>query len=749
MDLGSQSFHMEVGGRTLTLETGRLAKQANGSVLVRYGDTVVLVTATMSKQPRQGIDFFPLLVDYEERMYAIGRIPRVWLRREGRPSEAATLAARMIDRPLRPLFAEGFRNDVQVVATVLSVEHDNSPEIAAMIGASAALTISDIPFLGPIGGVRVAMVDDEFVINPTLEQLENSPLDLIVAGTHDAVMMVEAGADGLSEDVMMDAIAFGHDEIKRMTEVQEQMRAAVGKDKVDVVLAAPPSEVDAWVRERVTDAVAQATRSEDKHTREQAVADLKEATVEQFVAEWEGDDAATLTKSVADVFETVVKEQVRRAIVVDNERPDGRSPDEIRPIWCETSILPRAHGSAVFTRGQTQVMSVCTLGLKSDEQMIDDLGDVDRKRYIHHYNFPAFSVGEVRPMRSPGRREVGHGSLAQRAVLPVVPGEEAFPYTIRIVSETLESNGSSSMASVCGSTLALMDAGAPIAAPVAGIAMGLVKHEDGFAVLSDIQGIEDALGDMDFKVTGTADGVTALQMDIKITGVTRDILAQAFEQARVGRLHILEEMLKALPEPREEMSPHAPRIIALEIPVDKIRDVIGPGGKTINKIIEDTGVSIDIEDDGRVFIASVGTEAGEQARRIVEGIVKDPEPGEVYDGTVKRLMNFGAFVEILPGKEGLVHISKLASFRVGQVEDIVNVGDEVRVKVVEIDNMGRINLSRVDAMSAEERAAEKADAEARGLVAEAPAAPRDGARGGRGFDRNGPRRDDRGRPPRR
>lgn len=741
---------MEVGGRTLTLETGRLAKQANGSVLVRYGDTVVLVTATMSRQPRQGIDFFPLLVDYEERMYAIGRIPRVWLRREGRPSEGATLAARMIDRPLRPLFAEGFRNDVQVVATVLSVEHDNSPEIAAMIGASAALTISDIPFLGPIGGVRVGMIDDEFVINPTLEQMENSRLDLIVAGTKEAVMMVEAGADGLSEDVMLDAISFGHEEIQRIVSVQEQMREEVGKPKVDVPLAAPPPEVDAWVRERATEAVSSAVRSPDKHTREQAVDDLKNEIVEAFVAEWEGEEGPSLTKAVGDVFDAIVKEQVRRAIVVDGERPDGRKPEEIRAIWCETSILPRAHGSAVFTRGQTQVMSVCTLGLKSDEQMIDDLGDVDRKRYIHHYNFPPYSVGEVRPMRSPGRREVGHGSLAQRALVPVVPPEEDFPYTIRVVSETLESNGSSSMASVCGSTLALMDAGAPIKAPVAGIAMGLVKHEDGFAVLSDIQGIEDALGDMDFKVTGTEDGVTALQMDIKITGVTRDILAQAFEQARSGRLHILEHMLAALPAPRTEMSPHAPRIIALEIPVDKIRDVIGPGGKTINKIIEDTGVSIDIEDDGRVFIASVGTEAGEKARRIVEGIVKDPEPGEVYDGTVKRLMNFGAFVEILPGKEGLVHISKLAAYRVGQVEDVVNVGDEVRVVVSEIDNMGRINLSRVDAMSPEERAQERADAEARGVVAPAPAGGRDGGPGGgrgpRGFDRGGPRREDRGRP---
>lgn len=735
--MNEQNFQMEVGGRTLTIETGRLAKQANGSVLVRYGDTVVLVTATMSRQPRQGIDFFPLLVDYEERMYAIGRIPRVWLRREGRPSEAATLAARMIDRPLRPLFADGFRNDVQVVATVLSVEQDNAPEIAALIGASAALTISDIPFLGPVGGVRVGRVDEQFVINPTSEQLERSDLDLVVAGTKDAVMMVEAGADELPESVMMDAIMFGHEEIKRIVALQEEMRDAIGKPKAEVPLAEPAPEVAEWVRNRVLDQIKQAVRSADKLDREEAVRELREQLDEAFREEWGEEAVAAHAKDVETVFDQLMKEQVRAMIVLDGERVDGRGHDEIRPIWCETSVLPRAHGSAVFTRGQTQVMSVCTLGLKSDEQMIDDLGDEERKRYIHHYNFPAFSVGEVRPMRSPGRREIGHGSLAERALLPVIPSEEEFPYTIRVVSEVLESNGSSSMASVCGSTLALMDAGAPIRKPVAGIAMGLVKHEDGFAVLSDIQGIEDALGDMDFKVTGTENGVTALQMDIKISGVTREILAKAFEQARTGRLYILERMLEVLSKPRSEMSPHAPRIITMTIPVDKIRDVIGPGGKIINKIIEDTGVAIDIEDDGRVFIASTGSDAGQKAKQIIESLVKEVEVGEFYTGTVKRIMNFGAFVEILPGKEGLVHISQLAPYRVAQVEDVVNIGDEVRVKVTEIDNLGRINLSRKDALSPEERENEAAAGAARGGAGNGQYERRDRSGGPGGRRRDG------------
>ncbi|MBO8141006.1 MAG: polyribonucleotide nucleotidyltransferase [Firmicutes bacterium] len=737
-ELTARVFRTEVGGRPLSIETGRVAKQANGSVLVRYGDTVVLVTAVMSKEPRQGIDFFPLLVDYEERMYAIGRIPRVWLRREGRPSEGATLAARMIDRPIRPLFPEGFRNDVQVVATVLSVERDNPPDITAMIGASAALTISDIPFLGPIGGVRVGRVGGQFVINPTSAQAEESDLDLVVAGTRDAVMMVEAGARELPESVMLEAIMFGHEEIRRITEFLEEVRAEVGKPKVEVPLFEPAPDVTRWVRERALEEARQAIRSADKQRREQAVADLKASIIESFREEWGEEAALTYGKDVETVFDKLIKELVRHMIVVEGERPDGRKKDEIRPIWCEVGVLPRTHGSAIFTRGQTQVLSVCTLGLKGDEQLLDDLRDESRKRYIHHYNFPAYSVGEVRPMRSPGRREIGHGALAERALLPVIPLEEEFPYTIRVVSETLESNGSTSQASVCGSTLALMDAGVPIRKPVAGIAMGLVKHEDGFAVLTDIQGIEDALGDMDFKVAGTRDGVTALQMDIKISGVTREILAQALEQARNGRLFILEKMLAVLPGPRPELSVYAPRITTMEIPVDKIRDVIGPGGKMINKIIEQTGVEIDIEDDGRVFIASTDQAACEKAMSMIEALVKDVEVGAVYLGKVKRIMNFGAFVEILPGKEGLIHISELAPYRVSKVEDVVNLGDEVLVKVTEIDKLGRINLSRKEALPEEELEAERA-------MAETPGNGRYSKRDGRGGqrrreERRGPRR---------
>jgi len=741
----ARTFQTEVGGRPLIIETGKLAKQANGAVLVRYGDTVVLVTAVMSKEPRQGIDFFPLLVDYEERMYAIGRIPRVWLRREGRPSEGAILAARMIDRPIRPLFPDGFRNDAQVVATVLSVEHDNPPEIAAMIGASAALHISDIPFMGPIGGVKVGRVDGQFVINPTSAQNEESDLDLVVAGTHDAIMMVEAGARELPEEVMLEAIMFGHQEIQRITAFLEEIRAEVGKPKVEVPLYEPDPAVRDWVKERALARLDSAIRSADKQAREQAMADLKAQLLEEFQQEWGEEAFANHAKDVETVYDSLIKEHVRRMIVVEGERPDGRKLDEIRPIWCEVGVLPRTHGSAIFTRGQTQVMSVCTLGLKGDEQMLDDLRDEHRKRYIHHYNFPAYSVGEVRPMRAPGRREIGHGHLAERALLPVIPPEEEFPYTIRVVSETLESNGSTSQASVCGSTLALMDAGVPIRKPVAGVAMGLVKHEDGFAVLTDIQGIEDALGDMDFKVAGTRDGVTALQMDIKITGVTRAILERALAQAREGRLFILDKMLAVLAEPRPDLSPYAPRITTMEIPVDKIRDVIGPGGKMINKIIEQTGVEIDIEDDGRVFIASTDEEACRRAMAMIENLVKDVEVGATYLGTVKRIMNFGAFVEILPGKEGLVHISELAPYRVSKVEDVVNIGDEVLVRVTEIDKLGRINLSRKDALSPEALAAEKAMHEAKenGRYERREGGQRGrrpgGGGGGRREERRGPR----------
>ncbi|HHT72509.1 MAG TPA: polyribonucleotide nucleotidyltransferase [Firmicutes bacterium] len=699
-------YRRELGGRPLVLEFGEVAKQANGSVLVRYGDTVVLVTATMSKEPRQGIDFFPLLVDYEERMYAVGKIPGGWGRREGRPSEEAILSARMIDRPLRPLFPDGFRNDVQVVVTVMSVDNNNSPTIAGLIGASAALTISDIPFAGPVAGIKVGLVNGEYVVNPTLEQCEQSVLDLTVAGTKDAIMMVEAGAEEVTEEQALGAIMFAHDYIKELCLLQEEIRAEIGKAKVEVPLFEPEPEMEQWVREFATERLKLALRAADKQEREQAIDTVREQLNEAYIEAFGEQIFEEKAKDVGVVFDSLMKDEVRRSIIQDGIRPDGRRLDEIRPITCKAGILPRTHGSGLFTRGQTQVLTVCTLGLKSDEQLLDNLSDEDRKRYIHHYNFPAYSVGEVRPIRGPGRREIGHGALAERALLPMVPKEEEFPYTIRLVSEVLESNGSTSQASVCGSTLALMDAGVPIRKPVAGIAMGLVKYGDDFAILSDIQGIEDALGDMDFKVAGTRDGITALQMDIKISGVSRDILQQALEQARLGRLFILGKMAEAIQEPRAELSPFAPRIITMEIPVDKIRDVIGPGGKTIRKIIEQTGVAIDIEDDGRVYIASTDGTGGEQAKLMIERYVKDVEVGASYLGTVKRIMNFGAFVEILPGKEGLVHISQLAHHRVKRVEDVVNIGDEIMVKVIEIDRQGRINLSRKELLPKEDHTPE-------------------------------------------
>jgi len=696
-------YRRELGGRPLVLEFGELAKQANGSVLVRYGDTVVLVTACMSKEPRQGIDFFPLLVDYEERLYAVGRIPGGWGRREGKPSEEAILSARMIDRPLRPLFPDGFRNDVQVVVTVLSVDNNNSPTIAGLIGASAALHISDIPFAGPVAGIKVGLVNGEYVVNPTLAQCEQSILDLTVAGTKDAIMMVEAGAQEVTEEQALGAIMFAHDYIKELCALQEEIRAEIGKPKVAVTLFEPEPEMEQWVREFAMERLKLALRAQDKQEREQAIDAVREQLNEAYVEAFGEEIFAEKAKDVGVVFDALMKNEVRRAIIEEGIRPDGRKLDEIRPITCKVGILPRTHGSGLFTRGQTQVLTVCTLGLKSDEQLLDNLSAEDSKRYIHHYNFPAYSVGEVKPMRGPGRREIGHGALAERALLPVVPKEDEFPYTIRLVSEVLESNGSTSQASVCGSTLALMDAGVPIRKPVAGIAMGLVKWGDQFAVLTDIQGLEDALGDMDFKVAGTRDGITALQMDIKIKGVTRDILQKALEQARRGRLFILDKMAEAINEPRAELSPYAPRIITMEIPVDKIRDVIGPGGKTIRKIIEQTGVAIDIEDDGRVYIASTDGSGGEKAKMLIESYVKDVEVGATYLGTVKRIMNFGAFVEILPGKEGLVHISQLAHGRVKKVEDVVNIGDEIMVKVIEIDRQGRINLSRKELLPKEER----------------------------------------------
>lgn len=702
-----QEFRFDLGGRPLIIETGALARQANGSVLVRYGDTVVLVTATMAKEPREGVDFFPLLVDYEERMYAVGRIPGGWGRREGRPGEVAVLAARMIDRPIRPLFPEGFRNDVQVVATILSVNQDNAPEIPAMIGASAALSISDIPFQGPIGGVVVGRVDGEFVINPTVKQQEKSDLHLVVAGTKHAVTMVEAGGREVPEDVVLDAIMFGQEEVKRIVAFQEEIVSKVGKEKIEVPLFQPDPAVEAWIREKGTSRLQEALRNPDKQSREAAVDNTRQELISEFTREMGEEVYAEKEKDVSKVLDDVIREIVRRMITHDKERPDGRGLTEIRPISCEVGLLPRAHGSAVFTRGQTQVMTICTLGVKSDEQPLEDLRDEDRKRYIHHYNFPAYSVGEVRPVRSPARREIGHGALAERALLPMIPDEDVFPYTLRLVSEVLESNGSTSQASVCGSTLALMDAGVPIIRPVAGIAMGLVKEGDEFAILTDIQGLEDHLGDMDFKVAGTVNGITALQMDIKIDGVSREILQAALEQAREARLYVLDKMLEVIDAPRPELSPYAPRIITMEIPVDKIRDVIGPGGKVIRKIIDQTGVAIDIEDDGRVYVASTNQESGQKARDLIMNLTKDIQVGETYLGTVKRIMDFGAFVEVLPGKEGLVHISKLAKGRVGRVEDVVQVGDLIEVKVIEIDRQGRINLARLEALNGSDKSSSR------------------------------------------
>ncbi|MGE5550699.1 MAG: polyribonucleotide nucleotidyltransferase [Bacteroidota bacterium] len=698
-------WETELGGRPLIIEEGDLAKQANGAVLVRYGDTVVLVTAVLAEKPREGIDFFPLLVDYEERLYAVGKIPGSrFIKREGRPSENAILAGRSIDRPIRPLFPEHFRRDVQVVATVLSVDKDNPPDTTAMIGASCALHLSEIPFAGPIAGVHVGLVDGQFVINPTLAQSEQSRMNVIVAGTADAIMMVEAGANEVPEEMVLEGILYGHEEIKRLVRFIEGIRAEVGKPKVEVEPRVVPGDLSEAVRGFVGARMPEAIRTADKQQREAAIEAVKDQAHEHFKAFF-GEGYAEREKDIEYILDTVIKDEVRRMIAVEKIRPDGRRMDEIRPISCKVKILPRVHGSGLFTRGQTQVLTVATLGTVNENQILDGLGEEESKRYIHHYNFPAFSVGEVRPMRGPGRREIGHGALAERALLPVIPAEDVFPYTIRLVSEVLESNGSTSQASVCGSTLALMDAGVPIKKPVAGVAMGLVKYGDDVAILTDIQGMEDHLGDMDFKVAGTRDGVTAIQMDIKIKGIDREILQRALEQARRGRLFILDRMEEVIAAPRAELSPFAPRMITIEIDPDRIRDVIGPGGKMIRKIIEETGTTIDIEDDGKVYIASVDREAGERAVEIIRRLTKDVQAGETYLGKVTRIMGFGAFVEILPGKEGLVHISQLARERVARVEDVVNIGDEVLVKVVEIDKQGRINLSRKAALSETEEPA--------------------------------------------
>ncbi|PWA13550.1 polyribonucleotide nucleotidyltransferase [Pueribacillus theae] len=683
-----QIFTLDWAGSKLVVEVGRMAKQANGAAFIRYGDTAVLSTVTASKEPKD-LPFFPLTVNYEERLYAVGKIPGGFIKREGRPSEKAVLASRLIDRPIRPLFVDGFRNEVQIISTVMSVDQNCSSEMAAMFGSSLALSISDIPFEGPIAGVIVGRIDGEFVINPTVEQVEKSDLELTVAGTKDAVNMVEAGADQVPEDVMLEAIMFGHEEIKRLITFQEEIISKVGKEKMEVTLLEVDPDLEQAVRAFAEEDLKRAVKVVEKLERNQAIDDVTAKVIEHF-----SDLDEERLGEVKAILQKLTKEEVRRLIIEEKIRPDGRAINEIRPLSSQIGILPRTHGSALFTRGQTQVLSTCTLGALGDVQILDGLGTEEEKRFMHHYNFPFFSVGETGPIRAPGRREIGHGALGERALEKVVPPEDVFPYTIRLVSEVLESNGSSSQASICASTLAMMDAGVPIEAPVAGIAMGLIKEGERVIILSDIQGMEDALGDMDFKAAGTEKGITALQMDIKIEGLTREILKEALTQAREGRLHILKHMNETISEPHKELSQYAPKILTLTINPDKIREVIGPSGKVINKIIEDTGVKIDIEQDGTIFIASSDPEMNKKAKQIIEDLIREVEVGATYLGKVKRIEKFGAFVELFNGKEGLVHISELAEERVKKVEDVVKVGDQILVKVKEIDKQGRINLSR-------------------------------------------------------
>ncbi|MEK5237954.1 polyribonucleotide nucleotidyltransferase [Paenibacillus sp. FSL L8-0470] len=693
-----QRVEMQLGGRRLVLETGRLAKQANAAVMVRYGDTAVLCTVTASNEPKD-LDFFPLTVNYEERLYAVGKIPGGFIKREGRPSEKAILSSRLTDRPIRPLFPEGFRNDVQVLNMVMSVDQDCAPDIAAMIGTSAALSISDVPFNGPIGGVAVGRIDGQFIINPDVAQQAASDIYVVVAGTKDAIMMVEAEANEVPEDVMLEAIMFGHDEVRKIVATIEQLVAVAGKEKMAVKLHAVNADVNTEVRAYAESRLVDAVKIAEKHARQDAIDLVNNETVEYFVEKYI--ETPELLKDVKEVLHDIVKDEVRRLITHDKIRPDGRKLDEIRPIECDTSLLPRTHGSGLFTRGQTQILSVCTLGALGDVQILDGIDPAETKRFMHHYNFPPFSVGEARPLRAPGRREIGHGALGERALSKVIPSETEFPYTIRLVSEAIESNGSTSQASICASILAMMDAGVPIKAPVAGVAMGLIKDGEHVSILTDIQGMEDHLGDMDFKVAGTAEGVTAIQMDIKIDGIDRKILQDALQQAKEGRMFILGKMMEAISEPRPSLSKYAPKIIIININPDKIRDVIGAGGKIINKIIEETGVKIDIEQDGRVFIGSSDEEMIQKARGIIEGIVREVQVGEIYVGTVRRIEKFGAFVELIPGKDGLVHISQLSTERVAKVEDVVAIGDTITVKVTEIDQQGRVNLSRKAVLTSE------------------------------------------------
>ena len=686
-------YETKIGGKKVVVETGKYCEQSNGSCIVRCGETVVMVNVTMAKQPRDGIDFFPLGVDFEEKMYSVGKIPGGYKRREGRPADKAILVSRLIDRPLRPLFPKGFYNDVSVVATALSVDPDVAIEPLAMLGSSIALTISDIPFQGPTGSVLVSCVDGKFIVNGTEEERAKSNMHLTVSGTHDAILMVEAGANEVPEDVMIDAIMFAHEEIKKQVEFQLKMKEEIGKPVSEYVSFLPQEDLKNVVKEYAYDKLVKALDTFDRHTRQQNQ-DEVDADVKQHFAEIYPDRE----QEIGSVLYALTKEIVRKKIINDGIRPDGRKLTEIRPIWCEVGVLPRVHGTGVFTRGQTQVLTTCTLGPISEAQEIEILDeDEEVKRYIHHYNMPPYATGEAKPLRSPGRREIGHGALAERALVPVIPSEEEFPYAIRLVSEVLSSNGSSSMASTCGSTLALMDAGVPISAPVAGIAMGLIKdtEQNKVAVLSDIQGLEDFFGDMDFKVTGTTKGITAIQMDIKIKGIDKKILTTALNQAREGRLYIMDKMLQVISKPRKELSKYAPKIITFNINPDKIKDVIGSGGKVINKIIAETNVKIDIDDDGRVYISTPDTDMAQRAKEIILNIVEDFEVGKIYSGKVIKTTTFGAFVEVAQNKEGMIHISKLSDKKVKKVEDVVNVGDSVQVEVIKIDDKGRVDFRLV------------------------------------------------------
>lgn len=689
-----KKYEIKIGRDKVAFETGALCEQANGSCLVRCGETVVMVNATMSKVPRPGIDFFPLSVDYEEKMYAVGKIPGGFKKREGRPSDKAILTSRLIDRPLRPLFPKGFFNDVTVVATALSVEPDHAPEVLAMLGSSFALSISDIPFQGPTGSVQVGLVNGKFVINPTQAEREQSKLALTVSGTEDAVLMVEAGAQEIPEETMLDAIMFAHDEIKKIVKFIKKVKKEIGKPVCkDLPYEIVPDEINEAVRAYADKLLDHALDTFDRETRQTRQDEVDKEVKEHFAEIFPDSE-----KFIGDVLYKMTKEKVRAKILDKGIRPDGRKLTEIRPIWCETDILPRVHGSAVFTRGQTQVLTSLTLGTVSDMQKLEGVSDDEEvNRYVHHYNMPGYATGEAKPLKSPGRREIGHGALAERALEPVIPTEEEFPYALRLVSEVTSSNGSSSMASVCGSTLALMAGGVPISSPVAGIAMGLIKDEESHrvAVLSDIQGLEDFLGDMDFKVTGTEKGVTAIQMDIKIKGIDKAILTTALKQAREGRMFIMNKLLECIPEPRKELSKYAPKIITFTIDPDKIKDVIGSGGKTINKIIDETGVKIDIEDDGKVFIACEDAEKAQKAKKMVLAIAEDLEVGKTYEGVVARIMTFGAFVEVAGAKEGMIHISKLSSKRVEKVEDVVKIGDKVEVEVIKIDEKGRVDMKLI------------------------------------------------------